>query len=318
MEIRIHAELAAALRAGRPAVALETTLIAHGLPRPRNLAVAERIEDVARGEGALPATIAVLDGVAHVGLDHGQLVRVAGDPDVAKLSERDLVVAAAKRIDGATTVAATVTLAHRAGIDVFATGGLGGVHRGASETWDVSADLATLARTPIVVVCAGVKSILDVPATLERLESLGVPVVGYRTDRFAGFYRSDSGQPVPWTVDDVGEVAAIHRARTGLGMRSALVVANPLPESGQLDPELHDRALSSGLAAARAQGVTGRALTPFLLAHFHEVTGGRSLDVNIRLVLGNVTLAARIAAALVGAAATTGPGGASPPRSPRR
>jgi pseudouridine-5'-phosphate glycosidase len=299
MEIRVRSEVATALADGRPAVALESTLIAHGLPRPDNLAVAERVEGAARGEGAVPATVAVLDGVAHVGLDHDQLVRVAGDAGVVKLSERDLPVAAAKRLDGATTVAATALLAHRGGVDVFATGGLGGVHRGASQTWDVSADLVTLARTPIVLVCAGVKSILDVPATLERLESLGVTVVGYRSDRFAGFYRSDSGQPVPWTADDVGEIAAIHRARAGLGLRSALVVANPLPEAEQLEPGLHDHALASGLEAAQARGVGGRALTPFLLAHFHEVTGGRSLDVNIRLVLRNVTLAAQIAAALM-------------------
>ena len=298
MEVRVRSELATALADGRPAVALESTLVAHGLPRPGNLAVAERIEDAARGEGAVPATVAVLGGVAHLGLDREQLARVAGDPEVVKLSERDLPVAAAKRLDGATTVAATAVLAQRGGIDVFATGGLGGVHRGATETWDVSADLATLARTPIVLVCAGVKSILDVSATLEVLESLGVAVVGYRTDRFAGFYRSDSGQPVPWTVDDVGEIAAIHRARAGLGSRSALVVANPLPESEQLEPDLHDSALASGLEAARMRAIGGRDLTPFLLAHLHEVTGGRSLDVNIRLVLRNVTLAARIAAAL--------------------
>ena len=300
MEIRVRSEVATALAAGTPAVALESTLIAHGLPRPDNLAVAERVEGAARDQGAVPATVAVLDGVAHVGLDREQMSRIAGDAGVAKLSERDLPVAAAKRLDGATTVAATALLAHRGGVEVFATGGLGGVHRGAAQTWDVSADLVTLARTPIVLVCAGVKSILDVTATLERLESLGVTVVGYRTDRFAGFYRSDSGQPVPWTADDVGEIAAIHRARSGLGLRSALVVANPLPESEQLDPDLHDHALASGLEAARASGIGGRELTPFLLAHFHEVTAGRSLDVNVRLVLGNVRLAAQIAAALAG------------------
>jgi pseudouridine-5'-phosphate glycosidase len=298
MEIRVGRQVASALAAGQPAVALESTLIAHGLPRPRNLDVAERIEHVAHSEGAEPATIAVLDGVVHVGLDADQLKRVAGDASVVKLSERDLPVAAAKRLDGATTVAATATLAHRAGIDVFATGGLGGVHRGASQTWDVSADLPTLARTPIILVCAGVKSILDVAATLEQLETLGVTVVGYRTDRFAGFYRSDSGQPVPWTVDDADEIVAIHRARTDLGLQSALVVANPVPVDEQLDPELHDHALATGLEQAQASGISGGALTPFLLAHFHAATGGRSLEVNIRLVLHNVALAARIAGAL--------------------
>ena len=306
MEIRVGTEVATALADGQAAVAMESTLIAHGLPRPDNLAVAERIEGAARTEGAQPATVAVLGGVAHVGLDHDQLVRVAGDPDVAKLSERDLPVAAAKRIDGATTVAATALLAERAGIDVFATGGLGGVHRGASQTWDVSADLHTLAHTPIVVVCAGVKSILDVAATLEQLESLGVTVVGYRTERFAGFYRRDSGQPVPWTVNDVHEIAAIHRARAALGLRSALVVANPLPEDEQLEAELHDRALASGLEAAQARGIAGRDLTPFLLAHFHAETGGRSLEVNIRLVLRNVALAAQVAAALTTSSSARG------------
>jgi pseudouridine-5'-phosphate glycosidase len=299
MKTRVRSQVAAALAGGRPAVALESTLIAHGLPRPDNLAVAERIEAAVRSEDAQPATIAVLDGVACVGLESEQLAAVAATPDIAKLSERDLPVAAAKRLDGATTVAATAALALRSGIDVFATGGLGGVHRDAARTWDVSADLVTLARTPVILVCAGVKSILDVAATLERLESLGVTVVGYRTDRFAGFYRSDSGQPVPWTVDDVDEIADIHHARAALGMRSALVVANPVPEAAQLAEDLHDRALASGLDLAAAQGITGRELTPFLLAHFREVTGGRSLEVNIDLVLRNVTLAARIAAAVL-------------------
>lgn len=299
MKIRVRSQITTALAEGRPAVALESTLIAHGLPRPDNLAVAERIEGVARSEGAQPATIAVLGGVAHVGLERKQLAAVAANPDIAKLSERDLPVAAAKRLDGATTVAATAALAQRSGIEVFATGGLGGVHRDATQSWDVSADLGTLARTPIVLVCAGVKSILDVPATLERLESLGVTVVGYRTDRFAGFYRSDSGQPVPWTVDEVDEIADIHHARAALGMRSALVVANPVPPAAQLAKDLHDRALTSGLELADAKGISGRDLTPFLLGHFREVTGGRSLDVNIDLVLRNVTLASRIAHAVL-------------------
>lgn len=297
MEIHLHPDVADAIARSRPVVALETTLIAHGLPRPDNLEVARRIESRVREGGALPATIAVLGGVAHVGLDRHGLERVAGG-DLAKLSERDLMVAAATGIDGATTVAATASLAHRAGIAVFATGGLGGVHRDATQTWDVSADLATLARTPVVVVCAGVKSILDVPATLEHLETLGVPVVGYRTDRFAGFYRSDAGLPVPWTVDDAEQIAAVHRARAGTGTRAALIVANPLPAAQQLDPGLHDRALSGGLERAAAQGVSGSALTPFLLAHLHDATGGRSLDVNVRLVLRNAELGAQVAVAL--------------------
>lgn len=297
MQIHIHPRVRAALDAGGPVVALESTLIAHGLPRPSNVEVARRIEERVRSCGAVPATIAVLGGRAHVGLDAGQLERVAGE-GLAKLSERDLAVAAATGIDGATTVAATAALAARAGIPVFATGGLGGVHREASATWDVSADLTTLARTPVVVVCAGVKSILDVAATLERLETLGVPVVGHGSDRFAGFYLRDSGHPVPWRLDDPAQIAAVHRAQVALGVPAGLVVANPLPADEQLDPQLHDRVLVEGVDRAAAEGVRGAALTPYLLAHFHAATGGASLDVNIRLVLRNAELAAAVAGAL--------------------
>ena len=294
---RVSPEVAEALAAGDPVVALESTIIAHGLPRPGNLAAAHRIEAVARDNGAQPATVAVLGGQPHVGLDAAQLERVAGD-DMAKLSQRDLPVAAGLGLDGATTVAATAGLARRAGVAVFATGGLGGVHRDAMRTWDVSADLPTLARTPIVVVCAGIKSMLDVPATLEQLETLGVTVVGYRSRHFAGFYRSDSGQSVPWTAENAQQIAAMHVARDELGLPGAIVVSNPLPESEQLDPQMHDESLRSGLQQADVQGITGAALTPFLLAHFHRETAGRSLEVNIRLVLRNVALAAQIAAAV--------------------
>ncbi|MBW3605774.1 MAG: pseudouridine-5'-phosphate glycosidase [Actinobacteria bacterium] len=297
MQIDIHPDVRSALSGGRPVVALESTLIAHGLPRPSNREVAARIEDRVRACGAQPATVAVLDGRATIGLDDRQLDRIGAD-DVVKLSERDLAVAAVKAVDGATTVAATASLASRVGIRVFATGGLGGVHRDADRSWDVSADLTTLARTPIVVVCAGVKSILDVPATLEHLETLGVPVVGYCSERFAGFYLADSGHPVPWTVDDAPEIARIHQAQRAVGSSAGLVVANPLPPTEQLDPGVHDDALASGMRQAAAGGVRGAALTPFLLDHFHQVTGGRSLDVNVELVLRNVTLGAEIAAAL--------------------
>jgi pseudouridine-5'-phosphate glycosidase len=297
MQIHIHPEVRAALDAGGPVVALESTLIAHGLPRPSNLEVAGRIEERVRECGAVPATIAVLDGRAHVGLDEAQLRRVAAE-GLRKLSERDLAIAAATGIDGATTVAATAALANRAGIAAFATGGLGGVHREASATWDVSADLTTLARTPIVVVCAGIKSILDVAATLERLETLGVPVVGYRSDRLAGFYLRDAGHPVPWRLDDPAQIAAVHRAQRALDVRAGLVVANPLPADEQLDPQLHDRVLTEGVEWAAAAGVRGAALTPFLLSHFHEATGGVSLEVNVRLVLRNAELAAAVAALL--------------------
>ena len=296
--IRLGDEVEAALAEGRPVVALESTIIAHGLPRPDNLRVAREIEAAARAEGAVPATVAVLGGEVRVGLDAAALEEIASRDDVAKLGVRDLGRALVRRIPGATTVASTAYVAARAGIGVFATGGLGGVHRGASSTFDESADLLALAGAPIVVVCAGVKSILDVGATLERLETLSVPVLGFGTDRFAGFYLADSGHPVPWRVDTPGEVAAIQRARRGLGLPEAIVVANPLDEAEQMDPALHDRVLADALAAAEVGGVAGRDVTPFILAHFHEGTAGESLRANIRLVLGNAALAGRIAGAL--------------------
>jgi pseudouridine-5'-phosphate glycosidase len=294
--IELGAEVDEALAAGSPVVALESTIIAHGLPRPDNARVARELEDTIRAHGATPATIAMLDGTVRIGLDDAALDAIAGRDDIAKLSARDLPLAAARGASGATTVAATAHLAAQAGISLFATGGLGGVHREASETWDESADLVALSRTDICVVCAGVKSILDVAATLERLETLGVGVAGYRTDRFPGFYLADSGHPVPWRLDSPEEAAAAIRARGELGVEGALVVANPLDE--QLDPALHERVLAEALAAAEREGVRGRDVTPFLLAHFHDGTGGESLRANVRLVLRNAELAAQIAAAL--------------------
>jgi pseudouridine-5'-phosphate glycosidase len=296
--IRLGDEVAAALADGRPVVALESTIIAHGLPRPDNLRVAGEIEAAARAEGAVPATVAVLGGEVRVGLDAAALEEIASRADVAKLGVRDLGPALARHVPGATTVASTAYVAARAGVGVFATGGLGGVHRGASSTFDESADLLALASAPIVVVCAGVKSILDVGATLERLETLSVPILGFGTDRFAGFYLADSGHPVPWRVDAPGEVAAIQRARRALGLPQAVVVANPLPAAEQMDPALHDRVLAEALAAAEAGGVAGVDVTPFILARFHEHTAGESLRANIRLVLRNAALAGRIAGAL--------------------
>jgi pseudouridylate synthase len=296
--MRIAPEVAEAVAGGRPVVALESTLISHGLPRPRNLAVAEEVETAVREGGAVPATVAVVEGKVHVGLDEAALRAVAGRDDVAKCGVRDLAPVAARGGFGATTVAATAHLAARAGIGVFATGGIGGVHRGARETWDESADLETLARTGIVVVCAGVKSILDVGATLERLETLGVTVVGYGTDRFPGFYLSDSGHAVPWRVDSPAEVAAVMAARSELGTDGrGLVVANPLPPDEQLDPALHDGALAAGLAAAERAGVAGKDATPFLLDFLRSETAGASLEANVRLVVRNAELAARIAVA---------------------
>jgi pseudouridylate synthase len=293
--MRYTPEVADALEAGRPVVALESTLIAHGLPRPGNVRVARQVEDAVRAEGAVPATIAVIEGMVRIGLDAGGLEAIAAGDEVAKCSVRDLPVVMARRTTGATTVAATAKLALRAGIGVFATGGLGGVHREARESWDESADLTTLAETPITVVCAGVKSILDVGATLERLETLNVTVLGYATDRFPGFYLADSGFPAPWRVDTPEEVADVVHARGELGL-GAIVVANPLDEP--LDPELHARVVREGLEAAARRGVRGKDVTPFLLDRFHDATEGESLRANIRLVVRNAALAARIAACI--------------------
>lgn len=296
--IRLGEHVASARASGTPIVALESTIVAHGLPRPDNLRVAREIERTVRDHGAVPATIGMIGGQIVVGLDDEQLTRLATADGVAKLSVRDLPVAAAQGVDGATTVASTSAIASAAEIAVFATGGLGGVHRDATRTFDESADLVTLARTRIVVVCAGVKSILDVPATLERLETLGVTVVGYRTRRFPGFFIADSGFDLDWSVSSPREAAELLRARRDQGVHgSAMVIANPLPADEQLDPALHDEVLASGLSLLDSRGITGKAVTPFLLAHFHAATEGRSLDVNIRIILRNAELAARIAVA---------------------
>ncbi|WP_149822774.1 pseudouridine-5'-phosphate glycosidase [Streptomyces tailanensis] len=298
----VSEEVREAVDACRPVVALESTIIAHGLPRPRNLRVALELEDVVRQEGAVPATIAVLDGRPHIGLDKGQLERVANEDGIRKLGHRDLPLAVASGVCGATTVSATALLAALAGVRVFATGGLGGVHREWTVTQDESADLGLLARARITVVCAGVKSILDVPATLQRLETLGVAVAGYGTDRFPGFYLSDSGHPVEWTLGSPGEVAKVMRAQDALGgPESALIVANPVPAEEQLDPELHARVLAEALEACEAEGVTGQAVTPFLLSYLVRHTDGASLKANLAAVRGNVRLASRIAAAWAGA-----------------
>jgi pseudouridine-5'-phosphate glycosidase len=294
---QVAGEVADALASGAPVVALESTIISHGLPTATSAATARDIEAEVRAGGAVPATIAVLDGAVRIGLDDATLLRVAEGDDVTKASVRDLPALLAGGTTGATTVAATSYLAHRAGIGVFATGGLGGVHRGARDSWDESADLAALATNPVTVVCAGVKSILDVAATLERLESLAVGVLGYRTDTFPGFYIGDTGLPVPWRADSPEEVAAVGAARDALGLRQAIVVANPLPDGAAMDRDLHDRTLEAGLAAAEEGGVTGKDATPFLLAWFHEKTAGASLAANVSLVRANARLAAEIAAA---------------------
>ena len=296
--IRIAPEVAEALAGGGAVVALESTLIAHGLPRGRNLEVARELEAVVRATGAVPATIAVVEGVARVGLDAAALEALALGGGFSKAGVRDLAPVLARGGSAATTVASTSHLAARAGIRLFATGGLGGVHREARDTWDESADLTTLAATGVTIVCAGVKSILDVGATLERLETLNVCVLGFGTDRFPGFYLADSGFAVPWRVDSPEEVAAVMRAQDTVGLeRRAIVVANPLPADEQVDPALHERVLSDALAAAAAAGVRGAATTPFLLDRFHRETGGATLEANIALVRRNAELAARIAVA---------------------
>lgn len=301
MVLMVSEEVREALAARRPVVALESTIIAHGLPRPRNLQVARELEAVVRAEGAVPATVAVLDGQPRVGLDEKQLERIADGDGIRKLGHRDLPLAVASGASGATTVSATAQLAALAGVRVFATGGLGGVHREWTLTQDESADLGLLARTRITVVCAGVKSILDVPATLQRLETLGVAVAGYGTDRFPGFYLSDSGHPVEWTLRTPGEVAEVMRAQDLLaGPESALIVANPVPEEQQLEPALHARVLADALHACEAENITGQAVTPFLLDYLVRHTDGASLEANLAAVRGNVRLAGRIAAAWAG------------------
>jgi pseudouridylate synthase len=297
--VRIEPEVADALASGTPVVALESTLIAHGLPRGRNLEVARELEAVVRSEGAVPATIAVAAGQARVGLDDAALEDMALGGEFAKAGVRDLAPVMASGGSAATTVASTSHLAARAGIGVFATGGLGGVHREARESWDESADLTTLAETGVTIVCSGVKSILDVRATLERLETLNVCVLGYGTDRFPGFYLTDSGFPVPWRVDTPEEVARVMRTQVELGLADrAIVVANPLPADQQVDPELHDLVLAEALAAAAAEGIRGGATTPFLLDRFHRDTRGATLEANVALVRRNAALAARIARAV--------------------
>jgi pseudouridylate synthase len=296
--IAIREEVAEALRQGDPVVALESTLIAHGLPHPDNLELAREVEGLVRREGGVPATVGVVGGVPKVGLGSQELELMATDEGVAKLSARDIPMAVVKKAHGATTVAGTAHLAARAGVKLFATGGLGGVHRQARDSWDVSADLSILSRTPVAVVCSGVKSILDVPATLEHLETLGVPVVGFRTRRFPGFYLTDSGSTLDWDVKYEEEAAQLIASLRKLGPeRSGLVVANPVPREEQLDPELHDRVLKECLGELKHQGIRGKSVTPFLLERFQRETKGESLRVNKHIVRNNARLATRIAVA---------------------
>ena len=296
--IKYSAEVSAAIAAGKPLVALESTIISHGLPRPSNLAVAIECERIIREHGAVPATIALLDGVVHVGLEIKELEAIANRDDISKASVRDLAIIVASRKSAATTVAATAHIAAIAGIKVFATGGLGGVHRGANESFDESADLTALSQLDMTVVCAGVKSILDVHATLERLETLAIGLVGYKTNRFPGFYLSDSGYALEYRVDSPAEIAAIIKARTSIGTQfKALIVANPV--KNEMEKSRHDQILATGLAKAAHDGIDGKAVTPYLLEHFHSASQGESLAINTEIIKSNSALAAEIAVALI-------------------
>jgi pseudouridine-5'-phosphate glycosidase len=289
-------EVAEALKSGKPIVALESTIISHGLPRPSNLTVAREVEEIVRSRGAVPATIAVLDGIVHIGLTDDQLVDIANRDDIAKASSRDLAIVAAAGTSAATTVAATAHLAVLAGIHIFATGGLGGVHRGAIETFDESADLTALSQLDITIVCAGVKSILDVAATLERLETLAIGVLGYKTTKFPGFYLTDSGFTIEHQVDSAEEIAAVIAQRVALKTNNGLVIANPVAK--EMDRTRHDAILKSGLEGAEKAGIHGKYVTPFLLEHFHTASEGESLKVNIDIIKSNSALAADIAVAV--------------------
>jgi pseudouridine-5'-phosphate glycosidase len=289
-------EVAAALASNSPIVALESTIISHGLPRPSNLNVAREVEAIVREHGATPATIAILDGVVHIGLTDEQLVEVANRDDISKASSRDLAVLVASKKSAATTVAATAHLAAQAGIKVFATGGLGGVHRGADESFDESADLTALSKLDMTVVCAGVKSILDVGATLERLETLAIGLVGYKTTAFPGFYLTDSGFTIEHRVESAADIASVIKARESVGTNgAALLVANPVAK--EMNRAKHDQILATGLAKADAAHITGKDVTPFLLEHFHTTSEGESLSVNIEIIKSNSALAADVAVA---------------------
>jgi len=296
--LSVRADVARAIAERRPVVALESTVIAHGLPHPRNLDLARGMEALVRERGALPATVAVLDGRIRVGLDDEDLERLATDPAVRKVSRRDLPVVLATGEAGATTVAATMIAAELAGIRVFATGGIGGVHRGAEDSFDVSADLEELARTPVAVVCAGAKAILDLPKTLEVLETRGVPVVGLGTDRFPAFYTADSGFGVDHAAADAAEAARILKAKWTLGLSGGVVVATPIPAGAALAKAEVDAAIAAAVADAAVRGVAGKALTPFLLRRMEEITGGRSVEANVALLRNNAAAAADLAVAL--------------------
>lgn len=293
-------EVAAARAAGTPVVALESTIITHGMPYPGNLEMARAVEAIIREAGAVPATIAVLDGKLRIGLDDPALEKLARTPDALKLSRADLAFAISQRRTGATTVAATMIAAARAGISVFATGGIGGVHRGAETSFDISADLEELARTPVIVVAAGAKAILDIGKTLEVLETRGVPVVTYGQDAFPAFWSRDSGHASPLRLDTPDDIARFQEARARLGIGGGMLVANPIPHKAEIARAEMEAVIGKALAKAGEAGISGKAVTPFLLQAIYEITGGQSLAANIALVKDNARLAARIALSLKG------------------
>jgi len=301
VNVRLSDEVASAVRRGAPVVALESTIISHGMPYPQNVAMAREVEAIVRDHGAVPATVAVLSGVPLVGLADDELEFLGSHPGVAKVSIRDLPYVVARGGNGATTVASTMRLAALAGVSVFVTGGLGGVHRGASTSFDESADLTELATSDVAVVSAGVKSILDIGLTLERLETLGVPVVVHQSDEFPSFYSRSSGHPAPMRVDSAAEVAAMMRAKWDLGLRGGVVVANPIPPEDEIPAAEIDTVISQALAEADQQGIRGKDVTPYLLARIVELTDGASLTANIALVRANARLGAAIAKEYVGA-----------------
>jgi pseudouridine-5'-phosphate glycosidase len=298
LPVSFSEEVAAAKASGTPVVALESTIITHGMPYPGNLEMAESVESIIRAEGAVPATIAVIDGRLHIGLGQAELQALAQTTDAMKLSRADLAFAVSEGRTGATTVAATMIAAARAGIHVFATGGIGGVHRKAEESFDISADLEELSRTPVIVVSAGAKAILDVPKTLEVLETKGVPVVTLGQDDFPAFWSRSSGLKSPLRLDSPERIAAFQRAREAFGIAGGMLIGNPVPERSEIPSAEMEGYIAQALARAEAQGIAGKAVTPFLLASIFEITEGRSLTTNIALVENNARLAARIAVAL--------------------
>ena len=295
MHIRVNEKVKKALAAGKPVVALESTIISHGMPYPRNVKTALEVERILDDEGVTPATIGIIDGVPVIGMDAEEIEEFGKREGIAKVSRRDLPIIMAEKKWGATTVATTMILAHMAGIEVFVTGGIGGVHRGAQETFDISADLQELAHTNVTVVCAGAKAILDLPLTLEYLETFGVPVLGYKTDELPAFYTRTSGLKVDYRIDSPKEAASIIKMKRAMKLDGGILITNPIPEEDSYDPKEIDKAIEEALKDAEKDGIKGKETTPYLLAKITEITGGRSLDANIKLVYNNAKVGGQIA-----------------------